>query len=176
MNEQSFSRKVARLNTNILYLCYTQRVKLSTLSPNHTLENISKLLDGGELGRIGPVDASDGFSGPQHNQLMQNLNAGNTDSGSDDEGIIITLTATIHHSLSINMYTHCVAHLPFIHIPDDGTLPIEWEAVQHPHQPPDLALPSISQNPQQTASVAGGFVSSAVQSIWRALTTGNRPQ
>lgn len=61
-------------------------------------------------------------------------------------------------------------------ISDDGALPIEWEAVQHPHQPPDLALPSVSQNPQQTASVAGGFVSSAVQSIWRALTTGNRPQ
>lgn len=58
---------------------------------------------------------------------------------------------------------------------DDGTLPTEWEAVSHPQQqPPDLALPSNSQNPQQTASVAGGFVSSAV-SIWRALTTGNRP-
>lgn len=86
LNEQSFSRKVARLNTNILYLCYTQRVKLSTLSPNHTLENISKLLDGTELGRIGPVDASDGFSGNQNIQLIQNLTAGNTDSGSDDEG------------------------------------------------------------------------------------------
>lgn len=48
---------------------------------------------------------------------------------------------------------------------DDGALPTEWEAVSH--QPPDLSLPSSSQNPQQTASVAGGFVSSAVQSIWR---------
>lgn len=89
MNEQSFSRKVARLNTNILYLCYTQRVKLSTLSPNHTLENISELLnlDYSDLGRIGPIDATDGFSGTQNVQLIQNLAVGNTDSGSDDEGI-----------------------------------------------------------------------------------------
>lgn len=88
MNEQSFSRKVARLNTNILYLCYTQRVKLSSLSPNHTLENISKLLnlDYSDLGRIGVVDSNDGFSGSQNIQLIQNLTAGNTDSGSDEEG------------------------------------------------------------------------------------------
>lgn len=63
-----------------------------------------------------------------------------------------------------------------IEIADDGALPTEWEAVSHPHQPPDLILPSNAQNPQQTASVAvaGGFVQSAVQSIWRVLTTGNR--
>lgn len=79
---------MARLNTNILYLCYTQRVKLSSLSPNHTLENISKLLSSeySDLGRIGPVDINDGFSGSQNIQLMQNLTAGNNDSGSDDEG------------------------------------------------------------------------------------------
>lgn len=79
---------MARLNTNILYLCYTQRVKLSSLSPNHTLENISKLLnlDYSDLGRIGPVDVNDGFTGSQNIQLIQNLQAGNTDSGSDDEG------------------------------------------------------------------------------------------
>lgn len=87
LNEQSFSRKVARLNTNILYLCYTQRVKLSTLSPSHTLENISKLLslEYSDLGRIGPVDVTS-ISGTQNIQLMQNLFTGNTDSGSDDEG------------------------------------------------------------------------------------------
>lgn len=89
LNEQSFSRKVARLNTNILYLCYTQRVKLSTLTPSHTLENISMLLNAefSDLGRIGAVDASDGFSGTQNIQLIQNLTAGSTDSGSDDEGM-----------------------------------------------------------------------------------------
>lgn len=86
LNEQSFSRKVARLNTNILYLCYTQRVKLSSLTPNHTLENISRLLDleCSDLGRIGPCDTNDSFNSSSHFQLMQNLSSG--DSGSDDEG------------------------------------------------------------------------------------------
>lgn len=67
-----------------------QRVKLSSLSPNHTLENIAKLLnlECSDLGRIGPVDATDGFSGSQNLQLLQHLMAGNTDSGSDDEGTI----------------------------------------------------------------------------------------
>lgn len=79
---------MARLNTNILYLCYTQRVKLSTLSPNHTLENISKLLDlnYSDLGRIGAVDINDGFSGSANVQLLQNFLTGSTDSGSDEEG------------------------------------------------------------------------------------------
>lgn len=92
LNEQSFSRKVARLNTNILYLCYTQRVKLSTLSPNHTLENISKLLDleCSDLGRIGPCDTNDGFSSLPNFQLIQNLSSGSADSGSDDEGKIFS--------------------------------------------------------------------------------------
>lgn len=86
LNEQSFSRKVSRLNTNILYLCYTQRVKLNTLSPKHTLENISKLLnlDYSNLGCVGPVDINDGFI----NLINVNQNSSNisTDSSSDDEG------------------------------------------------------------------------------------------
>lgn len=65
LTEESFTRKVGRLNTNILYLCYTQRVKLHQLSPNHTLENITKLLSDkfSDLGRIGPVEVSDNFHG-----------------------------------------------------------------------------------------------------------------
>lgn len=48
-------RKVSRLNANILYLAYTQRVKLLSLNENHTLENILATLDPGksDLGRHG---------------------------------------------------------------------------------------------------------------------------
>lgn len=56
---------------------------------------------------------------------------------------------------------------------DENALATEWEAVSHPHQPPDLIFPSNMQNPQQTASVAGGLVTSAVQSvasIWRVFS------
>lgn len=76
---------MARLNTNILYLCYTQRVKLNALSPSHTIENIEKLIDleYSDLGRIGAVEVSDGFSGSVDIQLMQDILSGG-DSGSDE--------------------------------------------------------------------------------------------
>lgn len=85
--EQSFARKVARLNTNILYLCYTQRVKLNTLSPSHTLENIEKLLnlEYSDLGRIGAVDISDSFSG-----TMDFVSAG--DSGSEEGNQVVFIS------------------------------------------------------------------------------------
>lgn len=85
MTEQSFTRKVARLNTNILYLCYTQRVKLHRLSPGHTLENIEKLLSSefSDLGRIGPVEISDGLQGNVDVQLIRDLLSG-ADSESEE--------------------------------------------------------------------------------------------
>lgn len=110
---------MARLNTNILYLCYTQRVKLSTLSPNHTLENISKLLnlECSDLGRIGPVDTNDGFTGQQNIQLMQNLTTGSTDSASDDEGTnepcymhyYIRFSSYFSTDVSNDLYAFCIA-------------------------------------------------------------------
>lgn len=161
--EQSFARKVARLNTNILYLCYTQRVKLNTLSPSHTLENIEKLLNSecSDLGRIGAVDVNDSFSGTMDFQLMQDLlSAG--DSGSE-EGTFDQIPGKKH-----SFHSDVV-------ISDENALPTEWEAVSHPHQPTEILFPTHLQNPQQTASIAGGLVTSAVQSvasIWRVFTTG----
>lgn len=73
------------MNTNILYLCYTQRVKLNTLSPNHTLENIEKMLNSecSDLGLIGAVDVNDSFSSTMDLKMMQELlSAG--DSGSEE--------------------------------------------------------------------------------------------
>lgn len=172
MNEQSFFRKVSRLNTNILYLCYTQRVKLNTLSPKHTLENISKLLDldCSDLGRIGPVDINDGFINLINvNQHSSNIS---TDSSSDDEGSLQTL---ILHILAILKFL--LFSIFFYRSIDENALPTEWEAVSHPQQPSEILFPPNMQNTQQTVSVAGGLVTSAVQSvasIWRVFTTGNR--
>lgn len=60
LNEEQFTRKVSRLNTNIMYLAYTQRVKLRLLKEKHTLENIIATLDleKSELGRYGPNDVT----------------------------------------------------------------------------------------------------------------------
>ena len=58
LNEQQFRKKVARLNLNIVYLCYAQNLSMKTLQPAHTMENIFQLLDirnSGNLGRTGPV-------------------------------------------------------------------------------------------------------------------------
>lgn len=82
---------MARLNTNILYLCYTQRVKLNKLSPGHTLENIEKLLNPhfSDLGRIGAVDVNDGFVGTADFQLIQDLLTG-ADSESEEGNTCLT--------------------------------------------------------------------------------------
>ncbi|XP_055849333.1 beclin 1-associated autophagy-related key regulator [Episyrphus balteatus] len=60
LNEEQFTRKVSRLNTNIMYLAYTQRVKLRLLKEKHTLENIIATLDldKSELGRYGPNEVT----------------------------------------------------------------------------------------------------------------------
>lgn len=57
LNEQQFRKKVARLNLNIVYLCYTQNLSLRHLQPARTMENIFQLLDirNVDLGKTGPV-------------------------------------------------------------------------------------------------------------------------
>lgn len=60
LNEQQFRKKVARLNLNIVYLCYTQNLSMKNLQPACTMENIFSLLDvrNVDLGRTGPVSDS----------------------------------------------------------------------------------------------------------------------
>ena len=57
LNEQQFRKKVARLNLNIVYLCYTQNLSMRHLQPARTMENIFQLLDirNVDLGMTGPV-------------------------------------------------------------------------------------------------------------------------
>lgn len=57
LNEQQFRKKVARLNLNIVYLCYTQNLSMKNVQPARTMENIFQLLDirNVDLGRTGPV-------------------------------------------------------------------------------------------------------------------------
>lgn len=45
MSDQKFTRKVARLNSNILHLCFTQNTDTSVLHPMHTLQNLMHLLN-----------------------------------------------------------------------------------------------------------------------------------
>lgn len=57
LNPEQFRKKVARLNLNIVYLCYTQNLLMRNVQPVRTMENIFQLLDirNVDLGRTGPV-------------------------------------------------------------------------------------------------------------------------
>lgn len=53
MNEQQFARRTARLNANILYLCFSQKADLCSLRSAETIHNILQLIenDKTDLGR-----------------------------------------------------------------------------------------------------------------------------
>ncbi|XP_064601890.1 beclin 1-associated autophagy-related key regulator-like [Liolophura sinensis] len=51
LTEKQFNSCVARLNENILYLCFSQGVDLDLVFPRHTLHNILALLSSPHLGR-----------------------------------------------------------------------------------------------------------------------------
>lgn len=51
-----FKITLAKLDDNIMYLCFSQCVPLSALTPGHTLENLLALVTHNELGRSGPFE------------------------------------------------------------------------------------------------------------------------
>lgn len=84
MKEQQFARRVARLNANILQLCYSQNVDLSLLHPAKTISNILHLIDteSNDLGRQGPLEVDSNMA----NSLDQHLaNELHTSEDSDSE-------------------------------------------------------------------------------------------
>lgn len=87
--ERRFNVKVARLNANILYLCYTQNMDLKTMDPTRTLENLHRLLIAGgapELGRRGAVERENCLSDEEDQKLAQQLRPTGLDWETDDEG------------------------------------------------------------------------------------------
>ena len=52
-SDHKFMRKVAKLNSNVLHLCFTQNTPPALLKPRHTLQNLMNLLntDISDLGR-----------------------------------------------------------------------------------------------------------------------------
>lgn len=168
MSEQSFNRKVSRLNANILYLCYTQNVPLAKLSLKHTLKNVQMLLntDTSDLGRLGAVELP-----PNNHSLMHSITANESQMADDDDSE--TDGKSISGSGNIEKYNNkSIVRLRT----DENSFPNEWEAI--PHLSPmdaQVAAPqaSILALNQQTVSIAGGLVNNAVNSvtsIWRGFT------
>nr|XP_014086807.1 beclin 1-associated autophagy-related key regulator [Bactrocera oleae] len=86
LNEEQFLRKVSRLNSNIMYLAYTQQVQLRSLNENHTLENILAILDveKSNLGRHGFYEISNAPLMKSVDSLLKGIETA-TESESEDE-------------------------------------------------------------------------------------------
>lgn len=86
LNEEQFLRKVCRVNNNIMYLAYTQQVKLRALNEQHTLENILAILDleRSDLGRFGFLDVNNAPLMKSVDSLLIGIETA-TESESEDE-------------------------------------------------------------------------------------------
>ncbi|XP_064553180.1 beclin 1-associated autophagy-related key regulator [Drosophila montana] len=86
LNEEQFLRKVCRVNNNIMYLAYSQQVKLRALNEQHTLENILAILDldRSDLGRYGHLDVTNAPLMKSVDSLLIGIET-TTESESEDE-------------------------------------------------------------------------------------------
>ncbi|XP_067617272.1 beclin 1-associated autophagy-related key regulator [Eurosta solidaginis] len=86
LNEEQFMRKVTRLNSNIMYLAYTQQVQLRNLNEKHTLENVLAILDveRSNLGRHGFYEISNAPLMKSVDSLLKGIETA-TESESEDE-------------------------------------------------------------------------------------------
>jgi beclin 1-associated autophagy-related key regulator len=146
MDEAQFTRRVARLNANVLYLCFSQNIDLSNLKACETIHNILKLMDTSNphLGRQGPFEVDSHKADSLEKPLTRDLefSGDNTDS---DEGD------------SFHREWETVPHIPC------SDVPIVTPIVQ--------SAQMITT--QQATSMAGGLVTSAAASIasmWRGFT------
>ncbi|XP_024938914.1 beclin 1-associated autophagy-related key regulator isoform X2 [Cephus cinctus] len=148
MSDQKFAKKVARLNSNVLHLCFTQNTDIAVLHPMHTLQNLMHLLNTeiSDLGRIGPMEVDPSIVAQLHGQLVPDLE-NSDDSASDEE------------EDAINWEWEAVPNVACPEMP----LPI-----------PGSMTSQQSSSMQVNQSVAGGLVTSAaasIVSIWRGWTT-----
>ncbi|GLH05602.1 Uncharacterized protein GBIM_11196 [Gryllus bimaculatus] len=142
-----FIRRVARLNSNVLHLCFSQNVNPNLLHPSHTLQNILHLLDTevSDLGRQGPLEIDLLLTKFLEDQLTKDLEC-NEDSGSEDE------SDTLPYEWETVQSVACPESAPGVNT---------------------VALPQALTNTQHATSMAGGLVTSAAASIasfWRGWT------
>ncbi|OAD53311.1 Beclin 1-associated autophagy-related key regulator [Eufriesea mexicana] len=148
MSDQKFAKKVARLNSNVLHLCFTQNTNIAVLHPMHTLQNLMHLLNTeiSDLGRIGPMEVDSNIVAQLHSQLVPDLE--NSDDFASDE-----------EEDTFNWDWEAVPNVacPEMAVPIPGTM-----------------VSQQSSSMQVNQSVAGGLVTSAaasIASIWRGWTT-----
>uniref|UniRef100_A0A8C5MVS8 Autophagy related 14 n=2 Tax=cellular organisms TaxID=131567 RepID=A0A8C5MVS8_9ANUR len=154
MNCWKFNRSVIKLNSNILYLCFSQHVDQYLLHPLHTLRNLMYLVsaDSTSLGRSGPFEINADLEDSM--EIVDPSGAGETDESGDE------------------------------HVSDDETdLGTDWENLpspkfcEIPSQPLELMESQSTLLSQPIASsTAGGMISSAAASVtsWFKAYAGHR--
>ncbi|XP_012867785.1 PREDICTED: beclin 1-associated autophagy-related key regulator [Dipodomys ordii] len=154
LSKQKFTRAVKKLNTNILYLCFSQHVNLDQLQPLHTLRNLMYLVSSSSehLGRSGPFEVQADLE--ESMEFVDPGVAGESDESGDE------------------------------HISDEETdLGTDWENLPSPRfcdipsQPVEVSQSQSSQvSPPISSSSAGGMISSAAASVtsWFKAYTGHR--
>lgn len=102
MTEQQFSRRVARLNANVLQLCFSQNVNLANLHPAQTLHNILQLIDASneDLGRQGPMEVDASMANSLEQQLAKELQTSEDSDSEEGDGFSYDWEA-----VSFNLYS-----------------------------------------------------------------------
>ncbi|KAK4884240.1 hypothetical protein RN001_000511 [Aquatica leii] len=145
IKEQAFARRVARLNANVLQLCFSQSTNLEVLHPSRTLHNILQLLDPNisDLGRKGPMEVDSQVANVLEEQLSHDLFTSEASDSEECDALPNEWEAVPH--------------------------------VQCPEVPAGAVVVPTTQmtTTQQASSMAGGLVVSAAASIasfWRGWT------
>ncbi|XP_069773076.1 beclin 1-associated autophagy-related key regulator [Narcine bancroftii] len=142
MSRKKFVRAVNKLNTNILYLCFSQHVNPELLHPLHTLRNIMHLVspENKGLGRSGPFEISADLEDSM--ELVDPNIAVQTDESGDE------------------------------YITDEETdLGTDWETVPSPKfydipsQPVEVLQSQAMQASHPISNSTGGMISSAAASV-----------
>ncbi|XP_064105592.1 beclin 1-associated autophagy-related key regulator-like isoform X1 [Macrobrachium nipponense] len=97
LNEQQFARRVARLNTNVIYLCFSQNVPVQHLRPTHTTPNLLALLDAqvADLGRQGSFEVNESLVESME-EGMEEENADGSESEEEDTDTLSAEWETVH--------------------------------------------------------------------------------
>lgn len=164
LNEEHFLRKVSRLNSNIMYLAYTQRVQLKFLDENHTLENILIILDTGQsdLGRHGYLDVTNIPFKKSVDSLLIGIE---TATESESEGITNTISPFFYFRISKpNLLSKNIASFFLV---DENSSRFDWESVPH--------LPSTSCHDSNNVNLNVSTVASAGQGHASSGQTQNPP-
>uniref|UniRef100_A0A2M4AK29 Putative beclin 1-associated autophagy-related key regulator n=1 Tax=Anopheles triannulatus TaxID=58253 RepID=A0A2M4AK29_9DIPT len=159
LTETQFRRKVARLNTDIIALCYAQGCRLNEMHPTHTLENVLCLLASPSLGHCGATDRNSCLSDSMEQLLTQDIG---DDADSEDETNIHQEWEAVPSNLS--PVTVDQPYLPL-------AVPLDQQQQLQLHQ--QFRRGTIHHQYQQPGGITGSLVTSAfasVSSFWKGWT------